>query len=107
MNPIVFLTSEGTRCCAPNQTTTPSVRAQCRRSGAQTARAAGNTHPTVFLLSLLWLVGIALIALIPLFALIVLIALFALFALFAFIDLNAINLNQFLRIFQIFYSKSS
>jgi hypothetical protein len=95
MNPIVFLTSEGTRCCAPNQTTTPSVRAQCRRSGAQTARAAGNTHPTVFLLSLLWLVGIALFALI------------ALIALFAFIDLNAINLNQFLRIFQIFYSKSS
>ena len=92
MNPIVFLTSEGTRCCAPNQTTTPSVRAQCRRSGAQTARAAGNTRPTVsarLLLSLLWL------------------ALFALFALFAFIDLNAINLNQFLRIFQIFYSKSS
>jgi hypothetical protein len=98
MNPIVFLTSEGTRCCAPNQTTTPSVRAQCRRSGAQTARAAGNTHPTVFLLSLLWLVGIALFALF---------ALIALIALFAFIDLNAINLNQFLRIFQIFYSKSS
>ncbi len=92
MNPIVFLTSEGTRCCAPNQTTTPSVRAQCRRSGAQTARAAGNTRPTVsarLLLSLPWLV------------------LIALFALIAFIDLNAINLNQFLRIFQIFYSKSS
>jgi hypothetical protein len=100
MNPIVFLTSEGTRCCAPNQTTTPSVRAQCRRSGAQTARAAGNTQPTVSV-SLLWLVGIALIALIALFPL------FALFALFAFIDLNAINLNQFLRIFQIVYSKSS
>jgi hypothetical protein len=33
--------------------------------------------------------------------------LIALFALIAFIDLNAINLNQFLRIFQIFYSKSS
>jgi hypothetical protein len=40
--------SEGSRCCAPNQMTTPSARAQCRTCAVQTGRAAGNTQPIVF-----------------------------------------------------------